>query len=77
MHEHNKCEHELVLCKICDIVYCKRCHQEWGRYIHVYPWVWGYRNPYWIYTSGTSAIPFNATSQTDTGNMLAQNRGDI
>ena len=28
-HNHSECEHELKLCKQCDIVYCAMCGKEW------------------------------------------------
>lgn len=43
MHEHNDCEHKLEYCKICDIVYCKKCKKEWRhRYIYTQPSTWIY-----------------------------------
>lgn len=29
-HEHKSCEHKLVYCSKCDIVYCEHCKKEWG-----------------------------------------------
>ena len=78
MHEHDECEHDLRLCRHCDIVYCKRCRREWGRHAHYTPyipyapWYWEWIQPYWTGTNGTSTMKFNAASQTDASNMLAQ-----
>jgi len=49
MHIHKciiDCEHELVECKECNLVYCKKCDKEWGGkqtdYIPVYPYYYPY-----------------------------------
>jgi hypothetical protein len=41
MHEHG-CQHELVHCPVCDVVYCKKCGKEWGQHQHwyTYPTIW-------------------------------------
>ena len=44
-HYHYGCSHNLVLCPICDTVYCTKCGKEWstsltyttGPYVY-YPW---------------------------------------
>jgi hypothetical protein len=49
-HEHC-CQHELMLCPVCDVVYCKKCGKEWGQkeyYPEYYPYP--YINPGWPYT---------------------------
>ena len=58
MHEHDRCEHELKYCKICDVVYCEKCYKEWIMKITYvnYPTVYVGTNvsPYTItYTSHT------------------------
>lgn len=30
MHEH--CEHELKHCEKCNVVYCEKCGEEWGKF---------------------------------------------
>jgi hypothetical protein len=35
VHEHKDCEHELVYCPHCDVVYCKKCKKEWGKVVTV------------------------------------------
>lgn len=32
MHNHSKCEHKLEYCKICDVVYCNMCKEEWKKH---------------------------------------------
>lgn len=41
MHEHNECEHDLKLCKVCNVVYCTKCGEEWKREIK-----WNYQIMY-------------------------------
>lgn len=31
MHNHSKCEHKLEFCKVCDVVYCNKCKEEWKK----------------------------------------------
>jgi hypothetical protein len=47
MHTHGYCgaNHDLAFCSICNIVYCKKCGQEWGRNYYYYPY-WTYPNYY-------------------------------
>ncbi len=28
-HDHCICQHELVFCSVCNVVYCKKCGKEW------------------------------------------------
>jgi len=50
-HNHNHCcEHKSVeYCKVCRVVHCLNCKQEWGRYTSNYNWDWYYKP---IYTTG-------------------------
>jgi hypothetical protein len=53
MNEHDKCEHVLQYCKICDIVYCDKCNKEWIMKITYiqYPTTW----------IGTETVPYTIT----------------
>jgi hypothetical protein len=31
-HIHCGCNHSLVLCEVCDTVYCSKCGKEWSHY---------------------------------------------
>jgi len=30
-HNHNHCEHEVKHCRQCNVAYCAKCGEEWGR----------------------------------------------
>ena len=52
MHQHDcGCNHDLVYCGHCDVVYCKKCKREWGHQ-HYYWQNWGTTYPY--YYGGTT-----------------------
>jgi len=35
-----KCEHKLVYCEQCNIVYCKTCGEEWKKEYSNYTWTY-------------------------------------
>lgn len=61
MHEHSGCEHELKHCSCCNVVYCTKCKQEWGRAVRYWPWP--YYQQMWI---GGSLTADDLTSTTIT-----------
>ena len=53
MHNHGHgCEHYLIHCAHCDVVYCNKCSKEWGRYYYNYTYpYYPYTYPQWAYTT--------------------------
>jgi hypothetical protein len=41
MNNHCHCDHKLRYCEACDVVYCKSCKKEWGKYVQS----WTYHYP--------------------------------
>ena len=40
-HEHKNCRHKKIrYCSVCDVVHCKKCGREWGKWrgYNYYPW---------------------------------------
>lgn len=52
-HMHHDChgDHELKLCKNCNVVYCKNCHEEWKKY-----WTYCYPSYPYAYTSISGGV---------------------
>jgi hypothetical protein len=62
MHSHNcGCEHNLKHCAHCDVVYCTKCHREWG---HQNNWYYYKSWPQWTYCD-------TLLNTTSSGNSLA------
>lgn len=56
-HDHCGCEHNLVHCKCCDVVYCTKCHREWGTY-------------HWYSTWSNTTVPYKGMYPTNVDNAL-------
>ena len=64
MHEHKACNHKFSYCAKCDVVYCAKCHKEWGGH------------GYWIYPSQPYIYP-NVTWETTTYGGPPVNTGSV
>lgn len=53
LHQHTHCEHDLKFCEKCDVVFCKKCSQEWK----TQPIEWYYPTyPAYYHTAGTLTV---------------------
>jgi len=62
MHIHDSCDHSLKYCAHCDVVYCTKCHREWGHQSWSY---WKY--PTW----STNQFLCSTTGNADTTTTCA------
>ena len=51
-HSHGCCEHCIHHCPTCNVTYCCKCGEEWGKGAKCYPWYPKETYP-WIYCDGT------------------------
>ena len=64
-HTHNNhchCAHEVDYCSICNVCFCKKCGQEWGRYkywFNTQPYVYPYTTWETNTVSGTIEVSCN------------------
>ena len=60
IHSHCGCKHDLEHCGHCDVVYCRKCSKEWGRYYYYYTYPY-YTYPYYTYPQWGTATGGNIT----------------
>jgi len=52
-HCHDKCEHKkLKYCRVCNVVYCEDCNEEWGKWVFTY--TYPYTSTYYEYPNTTA-----------------------
>jgi hypothetical protein len=65
-HSHGCCEHCLHFCANCNITYCCKCKEEWGKSYSYY--TYPYYNPPFTVTCGGTGLD---TGLTSGGNIKA------
>ena len=65
-HNHHSCNHNLILCRRCDVVYCRSCSREWGRQVFTYLTYPGSNTTYHTTTADPPTLRCNHTTTSDT-----------
>lgn len=47
-HDHSHCSHDLKFCEKCNVVYCRKCSQEWGGTQYIYTPYYTNPNPWTV-----------------------------
>ena len=71
-HDHCQCQHELVYCQVCNVVYCTKCNREWhqGQCQHTHLPFTGYRAGAITECGGSTTTTYNDKNTTYWGQPI-------
>ena len=67
-HAHHHCTHTVTYCAKCNVCYCTKCGQEWGRPAWHFTYPYYQTTPYGLtspLTTGSATWTLGAASTTD------------